>query len=250
MLPRMAYCTYLLNRRRRGSTLSLAWLAAHNLLCLFLFLALTSVLLTLGAAIVDSSTASTWQYHLPRHKIHSSARLKACHNITTRKFHGNSSLFVVVTAMTNQITGSWNMDNLSDTSRQRLSLHRTWDPVFSTRRDLNLENENKSYLQSEWGEDLNVRDFMKGSSKVSPFQVEEVTKFCSGLSLESLEGNTSNQGFVAWLDDRSKERGEVRSRIHQNPLTASGLYKELKKKVRTFTYYLKLEKLTRTLMFL
>jgi hypothetical protein len=115
-----------------------------------------------------------------------------------------------------------------------------------------LEIENKPYveLMAEWGEEEdynNVRYFMEDSNKSSPFQVDEVTKFCSGWSPESLERNTGNQDSVAWLDDRSSECGEVRSRIHQNPLTPSGLYKELKKKVRTVPFYLNVGRLNRAL---
>ncbi|RDI86230.1 hypothetical protein Vi05172_g3802 [Venturia inaequalis] len=75
------------------------------------------------------------------------------------------------------------------------------------------------------------RDFDDG---MAAFRVDEVESFCSNVSLDVLEtGSGPTAGFRrgAWLDDRqcSQESGKSLYRNYENPLTATALYRFLKK---------------------
>lgn len=90
---------------------------------------------------------------------------------------------------------------------------------------------------AEPGEEKNfVRDFMRGSDKsgICHPQADKVEDFCFGASLEFLreEKGKVSEPLVAWLDERSFESGKRCSKTHRGPLTARGLYNELKKPVR------------------
>jgi hypothetical protein len=67
----------------------------------------------------------------------------------------------------------------------------------------------------------------------SDVRANRVEAFCFGANLELLQAEKvqGSEAAVAWLDERSFEAGRSRSRIKPGPLTASGLYKELKKPV-------------------
>jgi hypothetical protein len=116
-----------------------------------------------------------------------------------------------------------------------------WNPEFATRRDLDYSTENQPYI--EWRAQLGVEDesvvraFMRRLDEpdVCLPQADKVEKFCYGANLESLQAETrraSEAPLVAWLDERSFEGGIGRSRTYRGPLTAHGLYKELRKPVR------------------
>ena len=82
-----------------------------------------------------------------------------------------------------------------------------------------------------------VRAFMRGPDEpdVCVPQADKAEEFCFGANLESLrvEKGKVSESFVAWLDERSSAGGEGRSRTYRGPLTARGLYKELKKPARS-----------------
>lgn len=118
-----------------------------------------------------------------------------------------------------------------------------WDSDFAIRRDdLDYETANTPYV--EWpalglGDDEGVvRTFMKApdESDVCTPQADKVEAFCAGTSLQSLrtEKWKGNKPLpqVALLDERSFKDGAGRSRTYRGPLTAHGLYQELKKPVR------------------
>lgn len=71
-------------------------------------------------------------------------------------------------------------------------------------------------------------------SNLSSFQFDEVEQFCLGASLEHLVSGLGPSGSLrgAWLDDRgSKGNGEVRE--YCDPITATSLYRLLKRPVST-----------------
>ena len=124
-----------------------------------------------------------------------------------------------------------------------------WDPDFTIRRDLDYETENTPYVEwramldpenpSDPGDNESiVRTFMMAhdESDVCTPQADKVEAFCAGTSLQSLrtEKWKGNKPLpqVALLHERSFKGGTGRSRICRGPLTALGLYRELKKPVR------------------
>lgn len=130
-----------------------------------------------------------------------------------------------------------------------------WNPKFTTRReelDYSIENrphiEVRAKIKEEENAELSaqpdeaesvVRDFMRGpdQSDVCLPQVDKVEAFCFGADLESLkaEKGKHSEQIVAWLDERSfRAAGKASSRTDRGALTASRLYKELKKPVRSF----------------
>lgn len=70
-------------------------------------------------------------------------------------------------------------------------------------------------------------------------QVDRVEDFCRNVSLKDLSNGTGAAGFrrAAWLDDRqfSDENKGGKVRVHQNPATATSLYRDLGKLV-TYTH--------------
>jgi len=125
-----------------------------------------------------------------------------------------------------------------------------WNSDFAIRRDdLDYEMENTPYVEwlamlgpenpSDPGDDEGVvRTFMKAhdESDVCTPQADKVEAFCAGTSLQSLRSEKwkGNKPLppVALLDERSFKDGAGRSRTYREPLTAHGLYQELKKPVR------------------
>jgi hypothetical protein len=126
---------------------------------------------------------------------------------------------------------------------------RGWGSDFATRRDLDYETENTPYVElfaklgpenpSDPGDDEGVvRTFMEGpdESGVCTPRADKLEAFCAGKSLQSLrtEKWKGNKPLpqVALLHERSFKDGTGRSRTYRGPLTAPGLYQELKKPVR------------------
>jgi hypothetical protein len=124
-----------------------------------------------------------------------------------------------------------------------------WNSDFAIRRDLDYKTENTPYVEllamlgsenpSDPGDDEGVvRTFMKApdESDVCTPQADKVEAFCAGTSLQSLrtEKWKGNKPLpqVALLHERSFKEGNGRSRTYRGPLTALGLYQELKKPVR------------------
>lgn len=123
-----------------------------------------------------------------------------------------------------------------------------WNPKFTTRREeVDCTIENRPFIEAradlapgenvetgpELGEDESViRIFMCGRPE-SDMRTDKVEAFCFGANLALLqtEKGEGNKIAVAWLDERSFEAGKSRLRTRSGPLTASRLYKELKKPV-------------------
>jgi hypothetical protein len=125
-----------------------------------------------------------------------------------------------------------------------------WNPKFATRREeVDYRIENKAHIETraELGSEENtetcaaglgedesvVRTFMRGRHE-SDVYADKVEAFCFGANLKSLQAEKGKdcEAVVAWLDERGFEASKARPRTRTGPLTARGLYKELKKPVR------------------
>ncbi|QDS70487.1 hypothetical protein FKW77_010088 [Venturia effusa] len=127
-----------------------------------------------------------------------------------------------------------------------------WPSLLSERREINDEqsfvesrrqifrssqnsNSGVDDLLDDRNPDVNgistfLRDFDHAKAVI---QVDEVEKFCQDVSLEALESGTGSAGYPrrAWLDDRrfSYQHRGGHFRDYQSPLTATSLYRSLKK---------------------
>jgi hypothetical protein len=129
-----------------------------------------------------------------------------------------------------------------------------WNPLFSTRQDLNYDCENLLWVEVlaglgmgdndetdvETGEEESViRKFMRGPDDpdVCSPQADKVGSICEGATLELLQRDKPEGGkpepLVALLLQRSVTLGERKGRPRQyrGPLTARNLYRDLKKPV-------------------
>ena len=109
-------------------------------------------------------------------------------------------------------------------------------PYIEARAELVVEDDEESSAEPGEGESV-ILTFMRGpdESGVCLPLVDKVEDFCFGANLESLraEEGEDSEPLVAWLDERSFAGEKGCSRTHRGPLTARGLYKELKKPVRS-----------------
>jgi hypothetical protein len=129
-----------------------------------------------------------------------------------------------------------------------------WNPLFSTRQDLNYKCENKLWVEvlgalgAEGNDETGVdpaegesviRTFMRGPNDpdVCSPHAAKVESICEGATLELLQRDKpegdEREPFVALLFERSvtfRER-KGRSRQYRGPLTARNLYRDLKKPV-------------------
>jgi hypothetical protein len=113
---------------------------------------------------------------------------------------------------------------------------REWNPIFTTRReDTQYADENKPWIEGLDLEDGVVRCFMKSydESDACLPRADKVEQYCFGATLEALEAEKGeiDGPIIAWLDERSSDRGLERARIYRGPLTARRLYQELKRPV-------------------
>jgi hypothetical protein len=124
-----------------------------------------------------------------------------------------------------------------------------WNSKFATRReevDYGIENkvyvEARAELRSEENAETRtepveaeslVRAFMRARHE-SDMCADKVEAFCFGANLQSLqaEKGKGSEAVIAWLDERCFVGGKGIARTKTGPLTASGLYRELKKPVR------------------
>jgi hypothetical protein len=112
-----------------------------------------------------------------------------------------------------------------------------WSPVFATRRPkIDYSIENKPYIETRRVDESVIQTFMQDSneSNVCLPQADKVEAYCFGANLESLAAGKgeASERLVAWLDERSFATRRGCSRPYRGPLTASDLYRELKKPVR------------------
>ena len=88
-----------------------------------------------------------------------------------------------------------------------------------------------------------IRSFMQDSEDSERFrsQLQRIEEFCAGLGLQSLNRldgfGCENETPCALLDDRSNDGGPSCSRTYLGPLTALGLYGQLKRKVSSIRPY-------------
>jgi hypothetical protein len=110
----------------------------------------------------------------------------------------------------------------------------SWHPDFSRRRNLHDDKilvEVKKKVGAD-GDDLGIFIADSGDT-ASPCEVEVAEAFCRGMSLKHVDsgiGTAGNRRCV-WLDDRDSRPGlkaNGTARQHDNPLTATGLYRALK----------------------
>ena len=111
----------------------------------------------------------------------------------------------------------------------------SWHPEFSRRRNLHDDKtlvEVKKKVDAD-GDDLGIF-FMDSSDTASPCEVEVLEDFCRGIGLEDVESSIGTAGHqrVVWLDDRGSSpdlEGSGDARQYENPLTATGLWRALKR---------------------
>jgi hypothetical protein len=147
--------------------------------------------------------------------------------------------------------------------RSRNLFAKEWNSTFFQERD---NHDNLSFVEErrklftkdrlENPEDfLNeiVREDAPGENSIETFfgdfddamalvQVDEVKEFCRNVSLKSLRLGDDPAGYkrASWVDDRyfSRKEKEWIAREHENPLTATSLYRVLGEKVRSLPLYL------------
>ena len=113
--------------------------------------------------------------------------------------------------------------------------HNAWPAEFKRRRYLNYAAENVPYIEVAAldHDETMVECFMQDPERYHDgisHQVDLVTQFCRGTSLRTIQ-EQQDAPLVALVDERSFEHGKCLPRAYQGPLTASGLYELLKKKV-------------------
>jgi hypothetical protein len=109
-----------------------------------------------------------------------------------------------------------------------------WCPEFSRLRKLN----EKTLVELKKDFNADVEDlgniFIVSGNTDSPLEVEVLKDFCRGTSLEDVKAGTGGAGIqrVVWLDERAcfpDLEGSGDARQHENPLTATGLFRALEK---------------------
>jgi hypothetical protein len=111
---------------------------------------------------------------------------------------------------------------------------KTWCSEFSELRTVNEETlaEVKKKVEADLGDLPNL--FMLSGNTDSPLEVEVLEDHCRGTSIEDVKAGKGRAGIerVVWIDERKgfpglKGRGDARE--HDNPLTATGLFRALEK---------------------
>lgn len=113
----------------------------------------------------------------------------------------------------------------------------SWCPEFSTFREIYYDNRLVDVTKEEATN--NVRDnleifFAPSGNMESQFEVEEIKSFCKGQSVTEViqAQGPAGQDRIAWIDDRSMKaalEGSTYAREYKNPLSATGLFRELDK---------------------
>ena len=114
-----------------------------------------------------------------------------------------------------------------------------WLPVFASRREVRHHFENTPYIQLNHqidGQVLNDLQFFLQKSPHRVYPAEEVEALCAGANLADLKAgkDDAGKGQIALLDDRRNTGSEAGiSRHYLGPLSATKLFHELRKPVRT-----------------
>jgi hypothetical protein len=116
-------------------------------------------------------------------------------------------------------------------------LENFWYPEFSTFRTLHNKTtlcDVKSRCNEIYdGEEIGIF-FTDSGDEHSPREFEVLTRFCRGTCLEDVISRKGAAGElrVVWMDERTSSPAETKcelARQHDNPLTATGLYRALDK---------------------
>lgn len=114
-----------------------------------------------------------------------------------------------------------------------------WHPSFSVHND-NIGGDDQSAPDAQRAAGVVLDDTMAiflerdASPLVSP-DIEDVQRYCEGANDENVESGVGDAGALrnAWLDQRNSPylNGSGNAREHENPLTATGLFRQLKRPV-------------------
>jgi hypothetical protein len=115
-----------------------------------------------------------------------------------------------------------------------------WCPEFSRLRQINelTLGEFKKKVYTDSTDDADVEDLRNLSiligNKDPPLEAEVLEDFCRGTNLEDVKAGRGRAGIqrVVWIDERTSFpdlQGSGVARQHENPLTATGLLRALKK---------------------
>jgi hypothetical protein len=121
-------------------------------------------------------------------------------------------------------------------NRPEVSFENSWYSEFSRLRNLNDDKTLVEFKKKVGaaGDDLGIF-FMDSEDTASPCEVEVLEAFCRGISLEDVEsgiGTAAGHRRAVWLDDRDISpdvEGSGEARQYENPLTATGLCRALKR---------------------
>jgi hypothetical protein len=109
-----------------------------------------------------------------------------------------------------------------------------WCPEFSSLRKLHEKtwSELKTKLNADEEHLRNL--FIISGDEDSPLELEVLRDFCRGISLEDVKAGRGRAGTqrVVWVDERNGSPdlgGSGDARKHENPLTATGLFRALEK---------------------
>jgi hypothetical protein len=115
------------------------------------------------------------------------------------------------------------------------SFPKEWVPVFSKDRKFKEDGSWKDNVEVDGGDDIGIL-VQEDEGSVPSFKTLEIEEYCEGATLDDLESGAgcAGQRRLAWLDDRSCDDppSTLSVREYENPLTATGLYRHLKKRVR------------------
>jgi hypothetical protein len=151
----------------------------------------------------------------------------------------------------------------SRTDKQGCASEKEWDPIFFTERRIFTDEpfvesirmttherqiftdeplvESRRIMNDERdGISIFLRDF---DSDMASVQIDSVEAFCRNANLEDLISGTGSGGYLrtSWLDDRSTV-GSGGIRKYSNPLTATSLYRSLKRPVCLRTPFVTVER--------
>ena len=112
-----------------------------------------------------------------------------------------------------------------------------WHPSFSIHNDIiGGDDQSAVDIQRAAGVVLDTMTiFLECDTNLVPPDIEDVQRYCEGANDENVESGVGDAGALqnAWLDERNSPHlnGSGHTRKHENPLTATGLFRQLKRPV-------------------
>lgn len=109
-----------------------------------------------------------------------------------------------------------------------------WCPEFSKLRKLNEKTLGELKTELNADEEHLSNPFICSGNENYPLEVEVLGDFCRGISLEDVKAGRGRAGTqkAVWVDERNGSpnlEGSGDARKHENPLTATGLFRALEK---------------------